>query len=314
MLSTCSEPVLVPMDRGPQPRAAAWPTDLPSATTVIVDEPDQSALALLGLHAPGVAVHAISPYSRRSGPDLLVEICRVFGGGRTGLHRPARADQSPRSDAPAQRARVHRLPPRPLGPGRRTRRHPSDRHGGLADRTVSHLGSRGHRRCHSRRLARARPARRDLGLHADRPVATVGTCPRDDRPGARPHRRPRVHRVAPVRDAHHRARPERCTTARRRRRRLHVRHCARAPGMRRALARRDDTHHHVDRRTELRRRTLRRSAVLRRKRGACPRSTHRRGLVSQRADHTPTSAARRPPTSSRCFAQSTEGRRRAPAG
>ena len=46
----------------------------------------------------------------------------------------------------------------------------------------------------------------DPGLHPDRPVATVGTRPCDHRPGARPHHRPRVHRVTPVRDAHHRSR------------------------------------------------------------------------------------------------------------
>ncbi len=91
MLSTCSEPVLVPMDRGPPPREAAWPTDLPLATTVIVDEPDQSALALLGLHAPDVAVHAISPTAGDQGPISSLKFAESPENGEPdfiGLHVP----------------------------------------------------------------------------------------------------------------------------------------------------------------------------------------------------------------------------------
>jgi len=68
---------------------AAWPAALPDATTIIVDEPDHSALALLGLHAPDHAVHAISPSAGDQGPILSLQFTGGTGDPEfIGLHVP----------------------------------------------------------------------------------------------------------------------------------------------------------------------------------------------------------------------------------
>ncbi len=75
----------------PAPRDAAWPTALPPATTVIVDEPDQAALALLGLYAPECAVHAIAPSAGDQGPISSLRFADAAQGGEPdfiGLHVP----------------------------------------------------------------------------------------------------------------------------------------------------------------------------------------------------------------------------------
>ncbi len=75
----------------PAPGEAAWPTALPPATTVIVDEPDQSALALLGLCAPECPVHAISPAAGDQGPISSFQFADTAENGHPdfiGLHVP----------------------------------------------------------------------------------------------------------------------------------------------------------------------------------------------------------------------------------
>ncbi len=163
----------------PAPHEAAWPTALPPATTIIVDEPDQSALALLGLYAPECAVHAISPSAGDQGPISSLKFADSSESGGPdfiGLHVPINPlAATHRHSGLGFTGYILVLSDRIGAPDV----NPSDRHGGLAHRAVSHPGGRRHRRCHGRRLARTRPARRDLGLHAHRPVATAGPCPRD---------------------------------------------------------------------------------------------------------------------------------------
>jgi hypothetical protein len=45
---------------------AVWPGRLPTGTTIVVDEPDDSVLALLDVHAPGHPVHSIVPTDPRA--------------------------------------------------------------------------------------------------------------------------------------------------------------------------------------------------------------------------------------------------------
>ncbi len=75
----------------PAPHETAWPAALPSATTIIVDEPDQSALALLGHFAPEADVHAISPAAGDQGPISSLKFADASDGGEPGfigLHVP----------------------------------------------------------------------------------------------------------------------------------------------------------------------------------------------------------------------------------
>jgi hypothetical protein len=75
----------------PAPHEATWPMDLPSATTIIVDEPDQAALALLGLYAPECAVRAISPSAGDQGPISSLKFADAAANGGPdfiGLHVP----------------------------------------------------------------------------------------------------------------------------------------------------------------------------------------------------------------------------------
>ncbi len=75
----------------PAPHDAAWPSALPPSATVIVDEPDQSALALLGLYAPECAVHAISPSAGDQGPISSLQFAESSESGGPdfiGLHVP----------------------------------------------------------------------------------------------------------------------------------------------------------------------------------------------------------------------------------
>jgi hypothetical protein len=73
----------------PAAAEAAWPSALPTATTIIVDEADDSTLALLDLHAPGHPVHTIAPSAGDQGPLSSLQ----FTGGTSdpdfiGLHVP----------------------------------------------------------------------------------------------------------------------------------------------------------------------------------------------------------------------------------
>jgi hypothetical protein len=75
----------------PDPGDAAWPAGLPAATTIIVDEPDQSSLALLGHYAPGCTVHAISPSAGDQGPISSLQFTdssERSDPGFIGLHVP----------------------------------------------------------------------------------------------------------------------------------------------------------------------------------------------------------------------------------
>jgi hypothetical protein len=75
----------------PSPHAAAWPTDLPAATTIIVDEPDHATLALLNVHARDYTVHAISPADGDQGPISSLQFAdssETGGPDFIGLHVP----------------------------------------------------------------------------------------------------------------------------------------------------------------------------------------------------------------------------------
>jgi hypothetical protein len=75
----------------PTPSEAAWPAGLPAATTIIVDEPDQAALALLGRYAPDCTVHAISPSAGDQGPISSLKFADSSDSGEPdfiGLHVP----------------------------------------------------------------------------------------------------------------------------------------------------------------------------------------------------------------------------------
>jgi len=75
----------------PAPAEAAWPAALPSSTTIVVDEPDQSALALLGHYAPDYTVHSISPSAGDQGPISslkFVSSATIRDPDFIGLHVP----------------------------------------------------------------------------------------------------------------------------------------------------------------------------------------------------------------------------------
>ena len=102
------------------PPTRSGPGRLPAETTIVVDEPDPAVLALLDLHAPGRLVHTIMPTDPGAPPRPLrpLRFTGSPGSDGTRLHRAARADQPAGGDTPAQRARLHRVPPRALRPGR----------------------------------------------------------------------------------------------------------------------------------------------------------------------------------------------------
>jgi len=75
----------------PAAAEAAWPAALPAATAIIVDEPDQSTLALLGHHAPDQPVHTISPSAEDLGPISSLNFTGSSERGDSdfiGLHVP----------------------------------------------------------------------------------------------------------------------------------------------------------------------------------------------------------------------------------
>jgi hypothetical protein len=58
--------------RWPDAPTPAWPAHLPSDTTIVLDQPDPSVLALLQYHAPGRPIHTIAPAGTASHQrDLL---------------------------------------------------------------------------------------------------------------------------------------------------------------------------------------------------------------------------------------------------